>query len=417
MTQEEIQKNAVQALINNNGGTLFLETGSGKSKIVIDYLMKISKPYETVLITVPLSKLIRNWEDEFVKWTDCSVDFKNDIVTVVIPNGYISVTITTIQTAFKWTERYFQYLVLDEVHTQLSCEYSAILTNLQYNTVIGLTATLDNLRREDKQLLYDKHVPVVFEYHSGEADGVVNKTKLIIVEHQLDDIFRIKVGKKPKQWLVGEKTQYEYLSKMIRQGQLAMALAGSDDYFSDASEWFWRKRGTKEQLLAGQKYLMSITNRRKFLLSLQSTAEITKRLAKQIVLENDYNKVLIFSEQVEQLKKICKFNVFGEQDKQLNDEILTAFNEGSIRALGSVYQLTLGMNLKNVNSAIVESYQGSDVKITQRIGRLHRLETDKTATIYILKVLGTQSEQWFNSMMVDYNLTEAEVINSSEILK
>lgn len=419
MTRETIQQNAVDALIKNSGGTICVGTGYGKCKILIDFILQELKPGDNVLITVPLGVLIQNWIDEFKKWTSCTVSSTERDVIVKFPDkdGFIHIVIETIQTAYKWRGPYYTLLAVDEVHTTCTTEYSAIFTNLQYKYCIGLTATPDTLRREDKQRLYDLHLPIIYEYSKGEEDGVVNKTEFVIVNHNLDNIFRVKTGGKHKQWMVGERDQYEYLSKQIKNGQVLMAQAGSSDFFSDASEWFWKKNGTKEQSEAGRKYLGSITSRRKFLLSLQSTSEIAKRLAKQIILENETNKVLVFSEQVDQLKKICKFNVYGEQPKELNEELIADFNDGDIRALGSCYQLTLGMNLIGANNAVIESYQGSDVKATQRIGRLHRLQKDLMATIYIVKVLNTQSEKWFDSMMQEYDLSTAKYIDSSTILK
>lgn len=414
-TRDEIQAEAVAALKEHNGGTVHILTGGGKCKIAIDYILQTAKPNDTVIIAVPLTVLVTNWIKEFQKWTQC--ELKNSLITltVITSNGSIDIIIDTIQSLYK-VNMTTTFLIVDEIHTALSKEYSNILTNIKYKVVIGLTATLDITKRFDKENLYTQYCPVVFSYTEGESDGVVNKTKFVIINHYLTDEFRIMTGSKNKPFMIGEAKQYDYLSRQIKQGQQLMAMAGSDDFFTDASEWFWKKRGNKEQLTAGQKYLSAITNRRKFLLSLPSTAEVAKRLAKSIILENDSNKVLVFSELVAQIQKICKFNVYGEQDESTNSEILQAFNDGQIRAVGSCYSLTLGVNLVGANTAILESYQGSDTKATQRIGRLHRLATDNTATIYIIKVIGTQQEAWFNFMLRDYDLSNVEYIESSKIL-
>lgn len=421
-TREIIQKEAIQALIDNNGGTVHVLTGGGKSKILIDYLSKVVKPSNNVVITVPLSTLTTNWIDEFKKWRDCKIiDFNvssMQLKVMIDENQYYNVYICTIQGIYnKPSAKIIDFLVIDEIHTTVTSEYSRVFETNKGNIVIGLTATPDILRKSEKKDVYDRYCPIIYEYLDGESDGVVNKTRFKIIEHELNDFFTINTGPKHKQWSVGEAKQHAYLTEQIKRGQIEMAKAGSSNFFSDASEWFWQKKGTKEQSDAGRKYLGSITNRRKFLLSLQSSAEICKRLAKNILLEDDANKVLVFSEQVDQLKKICKFNVYGEQGKITNGEIIAGFNDGSIRAVGSCYSLTLGVNLIGANNAIMESYSGSDTKAIQRIGRLHRLSTDSIATIYLIKILNTQSEQWFERMMSDYDLSEAETISSHLILK
>lgn len=414
-TREQIQSEAAQALKDNNGGTVHIITGGGKSKITIDYLMSVAKPYDTVLIVVPLTTLIKNWKNELSKFTLCGENPNGDYV-VVVPNGNITVSFMTVQSAYKLESLVYTYLIVDEIHTIATPEYSRVFKNFIGKAIVGLTATTDVINRDDKQSIYDLYCPIVYEYLDGEADGIVNKIQFHIIEHQLDNNFKILTGPKKKQWQVGELKYYEYLTNQIKIGQIEMAKSGSSDYFGDASKWFWQKQGDKFQQEAARKYLGSITQRRKFLVSLQSTAEIAKKLAKKIISENDSNKVLIFSEEVKQLHKICKYNVYGEQKEDINNEILTGFNSGDIRAIGSCYSLTLGVNLKGANNAILESYNGSDTKSTQRIGRLHRLGVDDVANVYIIKVLGTQAEKWFDSMMTGYDLSDAIIINSKEIL-
>src|SRR5574343_697880 len=190
-SRETIQKQAVEALIENGGGTVEVATGIGKSKILIDYLLNSALPYNTVLLTVPLTTLIDNWIKEFQKWTQC--DVVGDLITIVVPNGYITVLIKTIQSAYKLSE-HVDYLVLDEVHTSVSEEYSSIFKNTRYRFCVGLTATTDVERRDDKREIYEKYCPIVYEYHEGEDDGIVNKTQLVIIEHELNDLFKTKAG-------------------------------------------------------------------------------------------------------------------------------------------------------------------------------------------------------------------------------
>ena len=113
INRDQVQKDAVQALLDNNGGLVNSATGIGKSKILIDFLTQICNPYDTVLLTVPLSRLINNWKEEFVKWSECSIDL--DTITMVVPNGYISIQVSTIQAAYKWTDKKFTVLAVDRI--------------------------------------------------------------------------------------------------------------------------------------------------------------------------------------------------------------------------------------------------------------------------------------------------------------
>jgi len=106
--------------------------------------------------------------------------------------------------------------------------------------------------------------------------------------------------------------------------------------------------------------------------------------------------------------------VHSNNKPDVNTENLAKFNAGSIRILGSCYSLTLGLNMEAANTAIFESYQGSATAAKQRRGRLNRLSTDEEATIYIIKIAGTQGEEWFNKIVNHDEI--AETIDSKLIL-
>jgi superfamily II DNA or RNA helicase len=79
------------------------------------------------LIIVPSTNLRDNeWINEFKKW------------------GYESwlpkVTIECVQTAYKWKDQKFDFIILDEVHAYLSQEFRAVF-DFERKYLLGLTAT------------------------------------------------------------------------------------------------------------------------------------------------------------------------------------------------------------------------------------------------------------------------------------
>ena len=415
--RQQVHTEAAKSLKENNGtGTLNIQTGIGKSKIVINFILSVLKTYDTVLILVPLTRLISNWVEEFEKWTYPHYSEKEQCITIVVPNGSIKIYLETVQTAYKWKNKEWTLIVLDEIHTMVTTEYQAVM-KLTSTYRIGLTATIDTKGKTDKKELYKTYCPIIYSYHDGENHGIINKTKITIINHKLTNNFkRLILSKKNGKFEMGEASQYEYLTKKVRAGEGLMVEEGSTGFFEDAAKWWWNKKGTISQKTAGRKYLQSITMRKTFLLSLQSTAEIARKLSFKLLEEDLNNKVLTFSELVSQAKTICDNVVFGEQSDEDNDKLIQLFNEGKIRLLGSCYSLTLGINLVGANNAIIESYQSSVTKGTQRIGRLHRLNEDDTANIYIINVLDTQAEKWFSAMTDGLDLTNSKVIKSTEIL-
>lgn len=402
LDKEKVQAEALQHLKDANGvGTLHVGTGIGKSKIVCDFINYYKDSLEKVLILVPLNILIDNWTDELNKWM--TNEWSNYI------------TITTVQTAYKWPTTHWSLVVYDEAHTMVTEEYSIIFENCRSTFKIGLTATTDVFKKDEKQALYDKHIPIIYEYLDGEKDGILNRTKFTIIEHELDLKHMYNIKLKATSFNVPEKTQYEKLTEYLEAGQKAMTQQGSTDFFKDASAWAWNQSGNADENAAARKYMWAIRKRKDFLLNLRSSREIARSLLITLLKEKK-NKVLVFSESVEQAKKITgKYTVWGKQHKITNENLIKQFNDGEIRALGSCNSLTMGMNFSNVNKCILESYQGSEVKATQKIGRLHRLAIDQIADIYIILIKDTQSEKWFNNMSGELDLNDAKILKSEDI--
>ena len=73
-TKSEVQQEAEDAIEANGGsGSVFMATGTGKSKIPIDIAKKdlqtISISNYRILLCVPTEKLRdKNWKEEFEKW-------------------------------------------------------------------------------------------------------------------------------------------------------------------------------------------------------------------------------------------------------------------------------------------------------------------------------------------------------------
>lgn len=412
LAREEIQRQALQALKDANGvGTLHIMTGVGKTKITIDFIKYYQHVITDVLVLVPLTRLVQTWLDEFVKWSD---KFESVDENTCVVDG-IKVVVETVQTAYRWSGRKYDLVVYDECHKLTSTEYSKSITGIKSTFKIGLTATPD-LDKEAKQLLYNEHLPIIYEYLEGEADGVVNQIKYVIIENFLHDTYRLKANLKGTMIDTNEAEHFYTCTRYLENMQQLMANLGSTDFFEDAKRWWWERKGKGQQLEAGRKYLSAVHYRKSLLLNLPSNREIARQLIRTIRTNED-NKVLVFSEQVEQVKKICQYVIHGKQKPELNKKLVERFNAGEIKALGNCYMLTHGVNLVGVNNCIIESYQGSNVNSVQRIGRLHRLESDEIATIYIIKVVNTPVDRWFTNMMKGIDLSNATILKYGDVIK
>lgn len=385
--------------------------------MAIDFF-KQNPDIKTILITSPRTNLKENWRKELIKW---GLERWNPEVWVYRRSEeddepYIfHITIENIQTCYKWLDKEFDLIIADEIHTMMTPEYSKVFEDVKYKYLMGLTATHDITNKNDKELYYKKYCPVIFEYYDSADDGLINKTRFVVVEHALSNDNHVVIITKKFTFVKGEAEYYDYLTEKIKAGQRMMLAQGSEDWFSDAAQWFWNRKGTPEQKRAAMTYLNSIKQRKEFLLGLKSTAELAKKIKKGILDNVKDSKVLIFSELTAQADRISEHTIHSLNNQKENQRLMNEFNEGKIRDLGSCRSLTLGLNLKGATHAIMESYIGSATQSKQKKGRLDRLASDDVAEMWIIRVVGTQSDTWFREMTKGFDLENAELIDSKEI--
>lgn len=431
MTREQIQKEALNKLkLNNYTGTICLSTGSGKSKVAIDAIKEGN--FKNILITSPRTNLKKMWKKELSKWGIKYQTNTTFFLETLYQNIPIDITIENIQTCYKWEEeviKRFGLIIADEVHLIASPEYGRLIKVARKHNVpvIGLTAT-PSLHDEFKKEFYSTYIPIIYEYYDSANDGIINKRKYYIYKYELTNDYTVIAGTKKNPFTIGEKDQYEYLSKQFKKGQILMAQSGSQDWFKDAANWARKGQGTPVQKAAAITYLNAINYRKELLWNLTSSADIAVKIKNMILNEDkgintytgdsmNFNKVLLFSELTSQANRLSNYSVHSKNNPEINQELIKSFDDGEIRELSSVRSLTLGLNLNGANWAIIESYNSSPTDITQKMGRTDRLSVDDIANVVILVPMGTQAEQWFTGFSKSLDLSEAIYINDINEIK
>lgn len=474
MTKDEIQEKALHVLISYKFiGTVIVDMGVGKCKLAIDAIKK--GKFKTILITSPRKNLKENWNVELAKWLGYEILQYN-------------IFIENIQTCYKWDTWdliKFDFIIADEIHTQLSPKYNKLFdvaTKLSI-PILGLTGTPDLTK--EKQVLYDKYCPIIFSYLNAAKDGIINKRRYIFYKYELSDTFQVQTGTKSKQWMAGELKTYNYLDKVFKDSAEAIkeiywlelqerakailnSLVTNDNYvLSDSDISFilnyintnldiWKKAiqerfnqklvnqhlyrvlelikgldysvlGTraielrnnadipKTARLLMSKYIYALLQRRQILLSLNSSAQIAINLSNCIHIADSKNKVLVFSERIEQACKISKYIIHGKQDKKLSDSYMNIFNLNKINQIGTCQMLTLGLNLTGANYAIIESYTSSSTQFKQKAGRTNRLDVDDVATVIFIIPIGTQAEVWFEEVKSKLDLSDCNIYEIDNI--
>lgn len=473
MTRNEVQSKAVEALVNNGGGLVCLEVGCGKGKVAVDYLNTLEGELKGLFVA-PRTGLINSFKVEADKW-NLNNTIAIDYTTMQAACKYTKDVLNS-----------YDFILADEAHCITSPEFSKIIKLTPGILHIGLTGT-PGLDDEEKKQFYNEYLPIVYEFYDAVESGFINKTRYIIYDHELDNNYQYTITTKKSSWSKGELAQYEYLDGTINSSYdkikeyyfeeikrntlryLEEGLINATDkaflkelvsrdlsYYYELMQERWNKKDMSYNLYQIVKAIKPSTNyaklglnairlvnesgvpekvkslifrynwalkqRKNMLWSLASTRDIATKI-KQLILEDENNKVLIFSESTEQINSLTNHTIHSKtadtpaKSKKLNKERLSQFNEGTSREVGSVKMMQLGLNLKGANYAIFESYNSSSTGGKQSQGRLQRLEKWDLATVILIKVKNTQCEKWFESFTSLFDLTDSEYVTSIDELK
>ena len=407
MTREEVQKEAVEALIKNNGGTIVLDTGTGKTKVAIDFIMRME--ISDILILVPRIVLQETWVLELTKWGIKKYgikDYRNNTYYYIDTEGHtqlITIKISTIQKEFKTINRYEDYLIIaDEIHSMFSEQYSQFFYKNPFNCFIGLTATPEDYKVEKKKV-YNDIAPIVYTYKKAAEDNIINGRKYFVLRTDLDNTKKTIDGWK---YSISELEVLNFYNRRMEQAgeriQEYFNRVGmfNGNYFSSASKWCWQGRGDNEQKKLGWPYLKAMSDRKAFMLNQNTTTDLVKNLV-----HTNFNSlypyindgILIFSNQISQAQKILndEYIVHSKKKKDENEKIIYGFDEKVFNIIGSCESLGMGLNFKRAKVAIFESYVGSHTKASQKMGRTDRLPIDENAVIVIIYINNSPCEGWY----------------------
>lgn len=406
MNRDELQEEAGNKwLTSSQKATLILGTGFGKSKVCIDILTKLNLGKEAKILLLVDNSVLRddNWKEEFLKWD------KESIWNQVNAQCY--------QTAYKWKDTEWDLVIADEIDFAMTESYSQFFSNNKCKRILGLSGTMT----ADKEMMYlDAIAPIIHTYttNQAQADGILNKTKLVFVEFTLSnakdrEVKYVKSGKS-RSFKQSENEAYVYLNEQIAKSLTKAKIAERDNDFGlnqDAVDKAWKT------------YNMFVRKRKELLHSLASSARTAKKLREMIHSANPDNKILGFSYLTEQVEQFCEHTYTGKNKK--NNTGLKDISDSKIHHLGLCKAIDRGANLVGVNNIIMESYIGSDTQFQQRNGRGCRLNPDQTMHLYILlpyylspvndgtgayEKLPTQAHSWANSMLEGFKCDDRVTI-------
>jgi superfamily II DNA or RNA helicase len=375
--REKVQNEAIQAVVDNNGGMVAMATGSGKSRVAVElakYYCNDTRHYDTALL-VPTEKLRdENWLEEFAKWEAIHLWSHTERLC------YAS--------ASKIGGNEYELAILDEGHniTELASEF--FLDNNVKRTVL-LTATppndpikLDILRRLGIKLVYELTLDQAVRL------GFVAPYKITVITVPLDNVTKnILGGNKKNPFMTTESATYSYWNKRVQA------------CFGDQTP----------QGKAKMKF--AILGRMQFIYKIPSKTQVIKFLLDKVIPKED--RTIIFCGNIEQAEQVCPTFYHSKSDSVAYD----AFKNESINRLSCVKAVNEGHNFPGVDSGIIGQLNSKEKDLVQRIGRLIRFRPGHEAHLYIVISESTQDEKWLETAIENLDQSKIEYVRIDNFKK
>lgn len=208
--------------------------------------MKLNKIGSTCII-VPTINLIKQYEEEFDKW-----NLNRERVTFMC-----------VQSAYKLEESY-DLLVIDEIHTALSENYSKVFTNLKYEKILGLTATVP----VDTTIL-DKYCPIVYRKELEEVKDLLSDFVIFNLPVKMNKV---------------ERKRYNVFNQLFNRANLDISVAKKLEpelkklSNFDIAEIYSKLKGTNPLIKSSKQFWSSMSMRKTVCYESTSKFETIKKL-------------------------------------------------------------------------------------------------------------------------------------------
>lgn len=359
--RDKVQKEALKAIESSkHHDMLLMATGSGKSKIPIDYLKKKKNKIKKVALIVPTQRLRdEDWKNEFVKWG--------------AEGDWLNTTRLCYASASKISGEEYDLVILDECHNITDLSYS-FFTNNKIKKIIALTATPPT--EWEKTEILNKiglRTTYTLSLDDAVAMGFVAPYKITVVYTKLNEVDKDVVsGNKENPFMNTEYKNYIWLTNQINLME------------------FNGETGTS-------KYQAYVLKRMRAIYNLNSKTKAALHILHKKIPSDD--RTLIFAGSIAQAEQICPFRYHSKSGKTALD----MFTNLEIDKLSCVKAINEGTNLPQVDSAVIVQLTSKERHLVQRIGRIIRYRPGHEAHIWIVCCKDTQDEIWLASALENIN--------------
>lgn len=382
-----------------------LGTGFGKNRVAFLIIQKLKPQHILFLVESTVNRDV-TIKEELKKWGMEEYIGKSEFATY--------------QLAYKWrkkTKDLSDYLIVaDEIDFALTNNYGKFF--LEYKDID--TFAMTGYITQEKYVLYKDLLPLLVSIPIGKLQEkeVLNETVFKFIQFPLDknknrEVTYKKDGKE-ETFYQSENDNYLYFKKKESKTLSTMLAAIA--------------RNDNDKVKECEKTLYEYIPRERanLLFSLTSSIVITKNLITKVLNADSKNKIITFSERTKNADTISENSYHGKTQKAKADKLFKDFQSGGIRVMSTCSKVNRGVNIPELNYAIMESFTSEITAMMQKNGRLCRLGPDEIGTIYFLLPYYWENEEtlrptravfWARKIVENFPNTKIEVLNYCGTIK
>lgn len=352
---------------------LELPTGIGKTFLSLKRIEQYKQYYgitPKILVVVPKLVLIKNWEEEIIKWGYPLVNF----------------TFVTYLSLRKMSPIY-EMVIFDEAHhiTENNFAFAKLISSNATSTVF-LSASISVEKR--KLIMRVNRGIETIQISTKEAIDrkALPDPKVLVVPMFLENINK-SIECKTKDGKVFKQTPleyYQYLSRCVERNKNLYMNGQSNK----KKTWLYMA-GLRLKFLAKQK------------------TDMLKDLYPSLK-----DRSITFCADIQQAQDLNIPSVVSKNKKA--SEVYTKFNTGEINHISCVGILDEGVNVKDCKIGIYAYIASTDRLIIQRLGRLLR---HPNPVLIIPFFIDTREQENLAKMLVNYNKKLVKTVSYKDVLK
>ncbi|MBP8994681.1 MAG: hypothetical protein KBG30_12850 [Bacteroidales bacterium] len=354
-----LQETLSKEIINfNYNGILYLPTGTGKTKIIIEALMQESRIKDILWVCATEKARDTTVKEEYQKWSDESS--WNKVKTIC----WHSLPKYDIQ---------HQLVILDELH-MITYPRLQYLLKKRPAAILGITGTKPQ-NPEKLKLIQHLKLPIIHEKTVEEA-----VTQQLIADYEIE-IYYIQLN--------------NTIKKSIKRKNDSLFYATEQESYI----WYTKKLESAVDPVSRKKLAL-----RRASIIYNSISKLF--FSKKLLATLSDKRIVSFSKSISIAEQLSPNRYHSKLSKKLRKKIVQDFNEKEFNHLATVEAANTSENFNEIDVIYIHQLDSNSSNYLQRQGRGLRMRNNYIAKIIIVCAKNTVDEIWVEKCIESLNINK-----------